>query len=67
MAGILSSFVLCPLELLKCRLQALQQTAPGGTTTRYVVSQNALLTDNILFLTAVCKFMCDDSHMYSNV
>jgi len=67
MAGILSSFVLCPLELLKCRLQALHQTAaPGGTTARYVVSK--LVTDNnVLFLTALCKFMCDNSSMYSNV
>ena len=35
MTGITASFVLCPLELLKCRLQALQQvtsTPVGGAT-----------------------------------
>lgn len=51
MAGILSSFVLCPLELLKCRLQALQQTAvPGGATVRaspYSIAKTVLRTEGV--------------------
>ncbi|KAI0230166.1 Mitochondrial ornithine transporter 1 [Lamellibrachia satsuma] len=51
MAGILSSFVLCPLELLKCRLQALQQTASlGGVTARvspYSIARAVLKTEGV--------------------
>ena len=37
MAGIASSFVLCPLELVKCRLQALQVTTAATSVPKFVL------------------------------